>query len=287
MKIALIIPQPNFLEDLALAFRALGHTVIVNGISADCDVMISMSISVINLTIDLHQKQPDVPMVVYNWDWYAHIDKTTGDWLRFTQLMREAKEVWSASKITADACEKDTGIKSPAWFYAFITPQEWSGTTEDEGYILQASRQDGYKRFDWFMKAALALDIPYKAFHPNTNPRPEYIHALKHCSFVVVSSLEESLGTLSALEGAYNHKPVLIGDFPGAVEVWKGRQVFYHLHDFEHYKTMMKMLWDERRTTKVIQQCAYNQYYVQQNFTPAAVANKMANRLTEILCVSS
>lgn len=284
MKISLLIPRNNFLELLKPELEKLGHTVLVNNATPDCDVIIGMSISQIGNIANAKAMFPKVPLVLYNWDWYDHLDKTVGDWKDFTDLMRDCKEVWSASEITSIKCERDTGIKSPAWFYVYILPDEWvKGEYRDKGYILQASRQDSYKRFDWFERAATELGIPFKSYHPGVNSRPDYIEAVKNCSFLVVSSREESLGTLSALEAGYCFKPVLIADFEGAKEVWKNKAHYFPKDDYETYKAKMKWLWENRTSQAVKLQSFQARQMIHENFLPSVFAKRISDRLTQIL----
>lgn len=281
MKISLIIPPNNFLSRLAPEFYSLGHDVVVNHVTSDCDVILGMSISQLVSIERFHQKCPEIPLITYNWDWYDHIDKTVGDWKVFTDLMRESKEVWSASEITAAKCRRDTKIESTQYFYAYILPEEWEGEKKDGGYIIQASRRDDYKRFDWFEKAATELKIPFRSYHPGVNARPDYIDAVKNCSVLVASSTEDSIGGLTLMEAAYCDKPILVGDHPGAKEVWGDAANYFMVNDFEDYKKKMQLVWDSHTDLQVKRQEAKKK--VEENFLPHIVARKMSERLHKIL----
>lgn len=287
MKISLIIPTNNFLERLVPELEKLGAEVEVNTVSPDSDVMIGMSQSQNGNIGKWHKKCPHVPLITYNWDWYDHIDKESRpDWQEFIGYMRDSLEVWSASEDTAIKCERDTGIKSPLWLYAYILPEEWRKLEcRDEGYAIQASRQDAYKRFDWFQEQTKELNIPSKSFHPATNPRPEYIDAIRNCSFLVVSSIEESLGTLSAMEAGFCYKPILIADFPGAKEVWgksKGA-MFFNRHSIGDYRAKLALMWSKRGTEEFNQMGVANRMNIEKNFLPEHFAKKMYDRLQKIL----
>lgn len=283
MKISLLIPRPNFLERLKSEFEKLGHEVLFNDCHDSCDVILGMSISQLSNIQRFHNKYPNIPLITYNWDWYDHIDKKTGDWLEFTNLMKESKEVWASSEITALKCFNDTQIESPVWFYAYILPEEWEGANEDKEYIIQASRRDGYKRFDWFEKASQELGIPFKTYHPNINSREDYIDAIKNCSFIVSSSKEDSIGGLTLMEASYCGKPIMVGNHEGAVEVWGGHAWYFNIYDYEDYKSQMKWLWDNRKSSLVHSKTNNAQQLVQSRFVPSIVAEKMIKRLETIL----
>jgi len=279
MKLSLITPN-NWLTLMKPELEKLGHQVLLNQCSSDCDYILAMSQSQNNNIEKFHYLYPNVPLITYNWDWYDCLNKRKNEWARFVQLMKESKEVWSSSKITAEKCEKETGIKSKHWFYAFIMPDEWEGENKDEGFIIQASRQDWYKRFEGFESAAQELGIPFKSFHPNKNPRPEYVKAIKECSFVVSASTEESLGTVSAIEGLWCSKPVLMADFDSAKEVWKGHPdvILFKSDSYDDFKEKMKWLWDNRGNVPR----GISRKKIEENFTPESFTRKVHERLMQI-----
>lgn len=279
MKISLLIPTNNFLEALVPELEKLEHKVLVNNCDKDCDVIIGMSDSQLANIIRFHSVYLDIPLITYNWDWYDH--KTYSPvWI---QMMKESKDVWSASKITSEKCEKDTGIKSEVWMYAYILPDEWKGKKKDDNYIIQASRNDDYKRFDWFERATRELGLPYKSYHPGVNPRPDYIQAIKNCSILCVCSREESLGTLSAMEASYCGKPVLISDFEGAKEVWQDDVTYFEKDSFEDFKKKLKELWQTRNGEDIKKKVERAYRKVKTKFLPKNMAQAINKRLEEIL----
>ena len=283
MKISLFVPHNNFLEELEGELTKLGHEVLKNKCTGGSDVILITSSSVLHAGHEVRRDFPNIPLITYNWDWYDHLDKTTGYWPQWIDLMRMSFEVWSASEITAKKCEKDTGIKSPHWMYAYILPDEWIGEATDGGYIMQASRDDAYKRFAWFKEAACENNIPHKAYHPNQNIRPDYINAIQNCSFLCVCSEEESLGTLSAMEASFNAKPVLISDFEGAKETWEDDVWYFKKDSLDDLKAKMKWLWDNKDTKEVKEKAKRAQKKVQERFLPQHFAKLIDERLKKIL----
>ncbi len=233
MKIGFIIPEEttNFMHLLAVELKDMRHEVLINYCEEDCDVLIGMSHTQWARIDYFHKMYPKIPLITFNWDWYDYIDKTKNGWSEFIQLMKDSKEVWSSSKITADKCEKETGIKSKYYMYAFITPEEFEGRKNDYGYLMQASRPDPNKRFDWFYKACQELDIPFKVFHPKKNKREEYRRAVMNCSAMVSSAREESIGGLTLMEATYCGKPILTGDHEGAKEFWGDTANYFKTDD--------------------------------------------------------
>lgn len=286
LKVSLIIPTNNFLERLPKELEKLNFEVLVNDCTEDCDFLIGMSISVIGQFGRFHYLYPNVSAILYNWDWYSHLDKTgrgmAGDWGEFIRMMEECKEVWSASKITAEKCQKDTGIVSPFWNYAFIIPEEWTEINHDSQYIIQASRQDPQKRFDWFEKAAKENGIVSKSYHPNTNSRPDFIQAVSNCSFLCVCSIDESLGGLTAAEAAFCRKPVLVADFEGAKEVWGDDVWYFNKDSYDDLKVKMKWLWDNRNSQEVADKKERAYSRCREIFMPEGFALRIHNRLLEI-----
>lgn len=279
MKISLIIPENNWLSYLVPELMEYRHRVLVNNCDEDCDVIISMSHTQWASTKAIHEQYPEIPLITYNWDWYDYINKSGIEWKEYIELMRQSKEVWSSSKITADNCEKDLGIVSKLYLYAFIMPYEWKGENRDWGYIMMASREDPNKRFDWYKKAAIELDIPFKAYHPNINSREDYIRTLKNCSFMVSASKEESIGGLTLIEAAYNKKPILVGNHAGAKEVWKDNANYFKVDSYEDFKKQMQLLWKNYKTKEIQSRAekAYN--VVKNNFMPENMAKKINENL--------
>lgn len=282
MKIAIIIPTNNWLNRLIPELADKRNDVLVNECSEDADLIISTSHTQWEITKELHEKYPDIPLIVWNWDWFDCVDKSRVDWREYIKLMKESV-VWSADKYTAEITEKDTGIKSYNYFYGFINPDEWGGENNDWGYIMMGSRKDPNKRFDWFIRAASELGIPYKAYHPEINSRRDYIRTLKNCSFLVMASREESIGGLTPMEAAYNKKPILVSDYPSCKEVWGDDAVYFKRHDFDDFKKQMKWLW-ENRNSKEIKKKVENAYKrVNQRFLPEHMADLITNvNLAEI-----
>lgn len=285
MRISLILQprttdwQGNIIREL-MAYR---HEVHVNECDKDTDVIICMTHTMWNVAKELHEEYPDVPLITLNWDWYDYIDKTIEGWPEFIELMKQSKEVWTSSKAEADKCEKDTGIKSDFYTYAFILPWEWEeGESKDLGFVFQASRKDENKRFHWFMKCADELGIPRKAYHPHDNSRMDYINTMRNCAFWVLASREESIGGLGTMEAAFCGKPCLISDCAGNKEVW-GDDVYYFDRDSSmDFQNKMRWLWENRDSDEVKAKVERAKKKVEERFLPVIMAKRITDRLKNL-----
>ena len=281
----------DWLDYLIPELMKLRHEVMVNSCDKDCDVILTECRNQWELTKELHEKYPNIPLITWNWDWYDYIDKKTdnrmfGDaiaWREFTKLMKQSLEVWSSTKSEALKCEKETGIKSNFLFYAFILPWEWESESRDYGYIIQASRTDPNKRFDWYERATEELGIPYKSYHPHANSRPDYIRTVKNCSFSVLASREESLGGISSMEATYCKKPVLVSDNGGAKEIWGDTVNYFKRDDYEDFKKQMKWLWENYKTRKAQDKVERAYQRIIDRYLPHHFAEKIHNRLQLVL----
>ena len=285
IKISLILPpqttdwQGNIIKELV----ELRYDVLVNSCDETADVIIGMSHTQWGNIKYIHEKFPKIPLITLNWDWYDYIDKTKDGWIEFIQLMKESKEVWTSSNAEAKKCEKDTGIKSNVFTYAFILPWEWDKEIKDYGYIFQASRRDKNKRFDWFKTAGEELGIPFKAYHPNENSRQDYINAMSNCSFWVLASREESIGGLGTMEASYCHKPVLISDCEGNKEVWGDNANYFKRDDKNDFQKQVKWLWENYKSKEVQDRTERAYQQVKERFMPSNMARIFRNRLQELL----
>jgi len=285
MKISIILEprtsdwQGNIIRELMY----LRHEILINRCSKDCDVILAMSHTQWPNIKEIHEEFPKVPLITLNWDWYDYIDKKADGWPQFIELMKESKEVWTSSKAEADKCEKEIGIKSSFYTYAFILPWEWKEEKRDNGYILQASRKDKNKRFDWYVNAAEELKIPFKAYHPHVNSRMDYINTMKNCAFWILASREESIGGLGTMEASYCGKPALISDCAGNKEVWGDKVWYFKRDDYKDFRKQMKWLWDYRNTKVVIKKAEAAKQEVEDRFLPIKIAKRFSDRLEKIL----
>jgi len=282
MKIAFITHENDWSINLVPELMKFRHEVVVNNCTEDCDVMFAIERTMSEYTMALHQRYPNVPLVVNNWDWYDYVPKDRGTYPLFIELLKEAKEVWSGDMDTAKTTEKDIGVKSEFSHYIFILPWEWEEPFKDYGYVMYGGRRDPNKRFDWFIRACEELDIPYKAYHPEDNERQDYVNTLKNCSFYVTAAKETGVSIPDA-EAYYCHKPVLSPDNPGCREMWGDDTNYFKTNDYEDFKSKIKWLWGNYKTKEVEDKTQKCYQRVLDNFIPEKFAKKVNDRLEKIL----
>jgi len=249
------------------------YEVLDNICEEDCDVIICMSISQLYRVNQLRAKYPKIKVITYNWDWYPWVDNNLMPEREYISLMKDSAEVWSASENAREMLKLSTGIDSVP-IYGYIVPEEW-GKTSDKNYAVMASRDTWYKRFNWFESACGELGIPYKTYHPRYNSREDYIKGVSNCSMLVSPSLYEGFG-LTPIEGAYNGKPIVLADTDIFRELWNLKAYFFDPHNYTSFKNTMKEAWEERKFNN-------NRKYVEENFLPQRMAQRIHDRLNNIL----
>ena len=284
MKISFIIPnQGVFLENknwLWWIYLELKKKVevLLNEWSADCDFIVGMSDSLTDEIQRAHTQALNVPLVVYNWDYFSFQDKTTSQWQNFIRLMREAKEVWTCSKDTAKLCERELGIPH----YVIYCPAldfEFKGKKKDDGYVVIAQSRRPHKGWKIVEQASKELNFPFTFCQSDKYPRKQFIEIMKNCSIVVVPTTEESNATMNSIEGAFCKKPLLLSDIEANKECWGDCAFYFKSGDVEDFKKQLKWLWKNRKSEKVkkVVRAAYQKANLE--YTPEVMANEIIKRL--------
>lgn len=282
LKIAFVVPENDWSINLAPELIKLRHEVLVNKCEPDCDVIFAIERTLSEYTMRLHRMYPDIPLVINNWDWYDYVPKDKGTYPTFIKLLKEAKDVWSGDMDTARTTRMAIGVKSEFSHYIFIMPWEWRGEKKDYGYIMYGSRRDPNKRFDWFIKAAEELEIPYKAYHPEDNERQDYINTMKNCSFYVTAAKETGVSIPDA-EALYCGKPTLSPDNAGCREMWGINTTYFKTHSYKDFKKQMKWLWENYKGKEIQDKVKICRKIIEERFVPDKVAKLISDRLEKIL----
>ena len=301
MRISFIGGQGNYMDYFHKELRLLRHEVLVNECDKDCDVILCENRNQWQMARDFTTKYPHISLICWNWDWYDYLKEdgkfiSTGmfgdanNYVEFNKLIKESLELWSVSPETGEKCEKDLGIKSKFFYKYFLLPHEWEDKKRDFGYIVQGSRLDPNKRFDWFERAAEELSIPFKSCHPPSSTlkdegtsRPNYIRSISNCSFNVLASREESGGGTSTIEASYCHKPVLTSDNGGAKFFWEDDIWYFKKDDFQDFKRMMWWLWENYDSPEVKEKTERAYQRVNRMFFPEHFAKRISDRLEEVI----
>lgn len=282
--------------------RKLRYEVMVNDCDSECDVIMCENRNQWIMAREFKDKYK-IPLITWNWDWYAYLKdengkfKSTamfgkaGNYIEFDKLIKESLELWSVSPETGENLEKDLGVKSKFFYKYFLLPWEWEGDKRDWGYVLQASRNDPNKRFDWFEMAAQELDIPFKSCHPpgsalkgEGNTREDFIRTMNNCRFNILASREESGGGTTSIEASFCHKPVLVSDNGGAKFMWEDDVWYFKKDDYDDFKRMFKWLWDNYDSPEVKEKTERAYQRVCRDFFPEHFAKRISDRLNKVIC---
>jgi len=245
MRINLICPE-NWVLEIVPHLRE--HFDVMVNSSEKADLAICMSDSQLPKLLAYHHDHPEVPMINYLWDLYSFQDYTAEKWQVYFKILYSSLDVWTPTYDVSQDLYQMLGRHSYV-VPSFFPKQEWLGqaiTPSVNGkYAVQASRHDHYKRFDWFEEACNKSNIPFISCHPDKYSREEFRKIMADCKFVVVSSTEESMGTLSAMEAVYNLKPVLMSDcIQGGREVWHNTIEYFKWNNKEELALMIAQIWN-------------------------------------------
>ena len=291
MRISYVGGTQNYMDYFRAELKKLRHEVLSNECDKDCDVILCENRNQWKTAKGFKTKYPHIPLICWNWDWYAYLKDKDGkfmtnrmfgdaqNYIEFNKIIKESLELWSVSPETGKNCEKDIGVKSKFFYKYILLPHEWEGEKKDWGYLLQGSRRDPNKRFDWYERAADELEIPHKSYHPNANEREDYIRTMKNCRFNVLASREESGGGTSSIEASFCHKPVLVSDNGGAKFMWEDDVWYFKKDNFEDLKRMMKWLWENYDTPEVKEKTERAYQRVLRDFLPKHFAKRISDRL--------
>jgi len=295
MKISFVGGTQNYMDYFVLELRKLRHEVLINECDENCDVILCENRNQWQMARDFITKYPHIPLICWNWDWYDYLKKDgkfvsnrmfgdANNYVEFDKLIKESLELWSVSPETGKKCEKDLGVKSKFFYKYFLLPWEWEGKKRDWGYILQASRQDANKRFNWYETSAEELGIPYKSYHPEINTREDFVRTMKNCRFNVLASREESGGGTTSIEASFCKKPVLVSDNGGAKFFWEDDVWYFKKNDYQDFKRMMKWLWENYDSPEVKEKTERAYKRVITMFFPEHFAKRISDRLEKVIC---
>lgn len=281
MKLSFVLPQNSFLEELIKPLEKMGHTIQVNELSIDTDLMIVWSISVMNIAQALRKKVPKIPMVNYNWDVYewTRTHPRGYDWHGYGRFMSKSLEVWTPSEGVNMRMDEYYGLRNYYIIKTFARFFEAPVEVEDKRFVINVMRDQPDRNVGWFEKAVKELDIP--SFSPNHNwSEKEFQEKLATCSFLVCPYYEASTGGLTLLEAHRLGKPVLVSNSPymGAIDYFGNRANYFQFDDYEDFKTQLKTMWDNTPQPDIIESRKFTE-----QFTPQVMAEAIDKRIKEIL----
>jgi len=277
------LPGNRFLVPLALELKNFRHDVIVNDCNENIDVIISMTVNIMDRTLTFHNKYPKIPVICYNWDIYEWVWKDERgkdyDYKKYGELLKECIEVWCPSQCTVDRLKEwfnlDNGrvLKTCSLYY--------DKKPIDGRFVYNPLRAIPDRNYGLFEKACNELNIPYKTRGNTYLPWDEYTENVAQCSFMVSPYYEASTGGLALIEGTYLGKPCLASDSKYCgVRDYMGDRAWYFKHDsYEDLKAKIKEMWEN--TPKLnIQEC---QEWVKENYPHYRMAKDMNDRLLKLI----
>jgi len=283
--------------------RSRGHTVTVEhplskSIADKPDVIISMGVSIMEETFEALKRFPGVPLYAYNWDIYAwiweqgqegkvqakHASRPREyDYVRYGELLKQAREVWVPSRCTGLRTEQWYGLKNWSVILSACPWWDWKHVS-DEGYALCCLREIPDPYWGRLERVCGELGIPlHMPKHELTYEA--YLAEVARCRFLVSDLYELSTGGLSLLEGYYHGKPVLLSDSPwhGGRDYFGDRALYFKHDDESHLKTQLMRLWRYQETSAQLGLGSFappdHKEWIETNFSDQRMVDDMLRRI--------
>lgn len=215
------------------------------------DVVVSMSVLVMDDTFRVKAEWPNALLYCYMWDCYEWVwtNPRPGeyDYKRYGELLKLARRVWVPSRCTARRVKQWWGLESEV----ILSSVPWFDhpNVRDDGYALCTLRHIPDPWDTKFEEACEELDIPYKRTDHRLS-RAEYEDAVAGCRFLVSHYYEASTGGLSLLEGYRLGKPALINssEWNGAMDYFENRARYFYADrsrefPYEHFKHVLRDMY--------------------------------------------
>lgn len=262
--------------------RSLGHTVWIETsgylLGEYPDVIISMSISLMEDTYRFVERFPNTHLYCYNWDCYEWVwsnpRSNECNYKRYGELLRHATEIWVPSKCTGIRVKQWWGLNN--WKVVLSGCHYWDSDTKDDGYALCCLREIPDSFWGKFEQACEELAIPYQMTLHKAN-LADYQKAVANCSFLCAPLYELSTGGLSLLEGYYLGKPCLVSDseWNGSRDYLGDRAVYFKHDDWEDFKSKLCYTYKLSSVPKDYAE------YVRNKFTWERMLDRMLERVYE------
>lgn len=252
MRISFIYPKRgvhpddnNWMYFVAKELEKFGHEVILNDCDNKCDVILGMSIGVYKDIQDAVKYFPDIPLVTYNWDMHPLLQPEVGRWdeIGWDILLNNSIDVWTQTEYHANLAQIITNVPHYVMPICALDFEFKDIETHDRPYALMASRRVPYKGFELFEEGCKTLGIKSISRHPEYGNRDAYIRQLADCRVLVVASEEEANTPMSAYEGAFLGKPLLLSDIQPHREEWGDSATYFRNKDIVDFRKKLEELW--------------------------------------------
>lgn len=286
MKISFIYPDAgvfqgnkNWMWWVAEGLKEKGHEITLNKVRRGCEVILGMTIGKIDQIKLVHHSNPELPLILYNWDMQPELQPEVGKWneVGWDLLLREAKDVWTQTDYHKNLAEEMTGVKHFKMPICALDYEFEDITPTDQGYLMMASRRVDYKRFDLFENACDRAGIPFVSRHPNYDDREDYVRDLSGCKALVVASSEESNTPMSGYEAAFLGKPLILSDLPVHHEEWGKNAIYFG--DEDELVEIIENLTDEQ----IEEYGQRSQRHALDNYKVEHFVDRIDKRLCEVL----
>ena len=287
MKICWVAPSDaNWMQPVIDHIRSKGHTVSINNMDYNFDILFGATISNQDIVLNLHKNYPKIKMVNYNWDVYEWAYKT---WPSSIFPYNLNTYGWLLNNSSIVLCPSKSVVYRNKEF--FNIPEEKSiivksfcpqlnidkKLIKDDRFVYMPLRKIPDRNHDWFDRAIKELEIPHYISDKKLSIH-EYKQKIATCSFLVCPWYEASTGGLSLLEGYFIGKPVLVSDskYMGANDYFGDRANYFKHDNYDDFKLKVKELWENKQSHVCDPQ-------FMQDYTPEKMADNILSTFESIL----
>lgn len=244
MRIMHIAPK-GWQEDLAPALERLGHEIVTE----NPDVVMSKSITQMARSIEAVRRFPGAFHIEYNWDVYSWAlnNPRPGeyDYRKYKGLCVFADEIWVPSAAVQNSLKDFWDVESRvmvSWCPQYPLPE--GVEVRDEGYALQALRNNPDRKMGWYERACKEAAVLYKLTWAKELPELEYRKLLAHSGYLVSALHEMSTGGQFLSEGAVLGKPILAprSRYVGAYDYFGDTICYYDGEDYGDLVKKVKLM---------------------------------------------
>src|SRR3990167_9491963 len=212
MKIFFADNQPS-VEQLHYWLTPHGNYSVTNATheAQNCDFIICWGVTQMGNALRVHQANPKIPLINYNWDIYEWAVKNPRkdeyNYKEYVKFLKDSVEVWCPSKSvemrTQQWLKEWENVEVPTHVILSHAPHYDDHEASDQNFVFNTQRENPDERLGWFEKACGELNIPYKSSKHQMD-RGDYHKAMAECTFQVSAYYEMSTGGLGILEGYYH-----------------------------------------------------------------------------------
>lgn len=252
------------------------------------DVIVSMSVSVLEETFKICNIFRDIPLLTFCWDVYEWVWKNPRkgeyDYRLYGGLLARSNEIWVPSACTGLRINEWWGLPPEKIHVIKSSVPYFEHPVTKGNYVYCALREIPDRCWDWFERACKELSIPYKMTRHDVS-RKEYEETLANCRLLVSHCYELSTGGLSLLEGYYLGKHCLINNskYNGAKEYFGIRASYFgdredKSNNYDYFKLALESNYHSPR-----QVAKDRKQWVIDNYSEEVMLNNIIKRIESCL----